>query len=284
MEIASPAKINLYLEVVGKRPDGYHDLRTLMCPVGLFDTVRIRIGGDRIRLGCTAPGVPEDESNLAWKAAAVFGRAMVDRGLSPPPGVAIDLEKRIPAGGGLGGGSSNAASVLMGLNRAMNEPFGAADLAHLASGLGADVPFFLLQTPALATGIGDRLTPVRTLVPHPVLIVDPGISISTASVYSDLNLGLTKCGKRHKKFAFRARNFEAVHHLCNDLEAVVFPRHPALAVIKTELVGNGALGALMAGSGACVFGLFADIDDARKACQRLSRRHGWRIFQADMIV
>jgi 4-diphosphocytidyl-2-C-methyl-D-erythritol kinase len=97
-------------------------------------------------------------------------------------------------------------------------------------------------------------------------------------------LGLTKCGKRHRKFPFRERKFEAVHHLCNDLEAVVFPRHPVLAAIKGELMQSGALGALLSGSGACVFGLFADSADARKARRRLSTLHGWRIFQADMIV
>ncbi len=284
MEITSPAKINLVLEILGKRADGYHELRTLMCPVSLHDTVRIRIDKEGIFVRCKAPGVPEDASNLAWRAAAAFCRALETRGKASLPGARIVLEKRIPVGGGLGGGSSNAASVLMGLNRLAGGPLTVSELAALAANLGADVPFFLLGKPALASGIGDRLVAFHGLAPYAVLIVDPGFSISTAAVYANLNLALTKCGKRHKNFAFREIRFEAAHHLCNDLETVVLPRYPVIAAIKKALMENGAQGALMSGSGACVFGLFEDAADARRAFRRLSKSGRWRILQADMMV
>ena len=284
MEIFSPAKINLFLDIIGKRPDGYHELRSLICPVGLYDTIRIRIGGDRIRLRCKANNVPEDHTNLAWKAAEAFCRALERRNISAPAGLEIEVIKQIPAGGGLGGGSGNAAAVLAGLNRLADEPLTSPDLMTLAGTLGADVPFFLLGKPALAEGIGERLTPVEGLTPHPVLIVDPGFSLSTVSVYADLNLALTKCAKRHKNFAFRERVRKAADLLCNDLETAVLPRHPVIGSIKSTLMENGALGSLMAGSGACVFGLFADLTEARRALERISSARKWKLHLVDMIV
>ena len=284
MEIASPAKINLFLEVVAKRPDGYHDLRTLMCPVGLYDTVRIRIGGSRIRLRCTAEGIPQGPTNLAWRAAALFCRELSGKGIACPSGLDIELEKKIPAGGGLGGGSGNAAAVLYGLNRLFENPFDSTGLSEIAARIGADVPFFLLGRPALAEGIGERLTPVEKFPPYPVLIVDPGFSISTADVYANLNLALTKCAKRHKKFPFRDRIRNLGRHLCNDLETAVLPHYPAIGTIKNELMENGALGSLMSGSGACVFGLFSGLTEARSAFERISSARKWQLYLVDMIV
>lgn len=284
MELFSPAKINLFLEVLGKRPDGYHELRSLLCPLGLYDTVRIRIGGAGIRVRCSKKGIPEDHTNLAWRAADAFCRALARRGIAPPGGVEIELQKQIPAGGGLGGGSGNAAAVLDGLNRLTGGPLGFSDLTETARALGADVPFFLLGKPALAEGIGDRLTPVEGLTPHPVLIVDPGFAVSTVSVYADLNLALTKCAKRHKNFAFGERVGHVAGLLCNDLETVVLTRHPVIGSIKTTLMENGALGSLMAGSGACVFGLYAGVAEARRAFEQISRSGKWQLYLADMLV
>jgi 4-diphosphocytidyl-2-C-methyl-D-erythritol kinase len=284
MELEAPAKINLYLEVVARRADGYHELRTLMCPVSLCDTVRIRLADDGIQLQCRAPGVPENASNLAWQAAEAFCRSLARQGAEPPGGVRIELEKRIPVGGGLGGGSSDAAAVLLGLNRILENPFSPLQLARMASGLGADVPFFLLRKPALATGIGDRLAPFEGLFPHPVIIVDPGFSLSTAAVYAGLNLALTKCGERHRNLAFRERKPEVAKLLCNDLETAVFPRHPVLEIIKNTLLEFGALGSLMSGSGACVFGIFTDSAGARQAFERISQARSWRLHLAEMMV
>jgi len=283
-QLQAPAKLNLYLEVVARRVDGYHELRTLMCPVSLCDTVRIRLGGDGIQLRCRAPGVPESPSNLAWRAAEAFCRTLAENGAEPPEGVRIQLEKRIPVGGGLGGGSSDAASVLLGLNRILDHPLRSPQLARIASGIGADVPFFLLGKPALAAGVGDRLAPFEGLFPHPVIIVDPGFSLSTEAVYADLNLALTKCGERHRKLAFRGRKPEVATLLCNDLETAVFPRHPVLEIIKNTLLEFGALGSLMSGSGACVFGIFADSAGVRQAYERISRDRNWRLYLAEMMV
>jgi len=282
-DILSPAKVNLYLEVVGKRPDGYHDIRSLMCPVSLYDTVRIRMGGDSITLRCDAPGIPVDETNLAWRAADVFLDALQRKGRASS-GMTIELVKRIPVGGGLGGGSSNAASVLLALNRHWHRPFSPEEMARMGLHLGADVPFFLLGKPALASGVGDRLEPFDGLTARPLLIVAPGFSISTSAVYGALNLALTKCRKRHKNFRFRERKFEAPDDLCNDLETVVEPRYPVISSVKKALMDCGAQGALMSGSGSCVFGLFADVTDARRAFEHLSQSHKWRSYLADMIV
>ncbi|MCF8078996.1 MAG: 4-(cytidine 5'-diphospho)-2-C-methyl-D-erythritol kinase [Desulfobacterales bacterium] len=283
MEILSPAKINLYLEVVGKRPDGYHDIRSLMCPVSLYDTVRIRMGGDSITLVCDAPGVPADETNLAWRAADVFSDALRRKGRASS-GMSIELEKRIPVGGGLGGGSSNAASVLLALNRHWHHPFSPEEMARLGFRLGADVPFFLLGKPALASGVGERLEPFDGLAARPVLIVAPGFSISTSAVYGALNLALTKCRKRHKNSRFRERKFEVPGDLCNDLETVVEPRYPVISSVKKALMDCGAQGALLSGSGSCVFGLFADAAGARRAFAHLSQSRKWRSTLVDMIV
>ncbi len=283
MEILSPAKINLYLEVVAKRADGYHDIRSLMCLVSLYDTVRIHMGGESITLRCDAPGVPEDESNLAWRAADAFSNALRRTGRAPSA-MAIELEKRIPVGGGLGGGSSNAASVLLALNRHWDHPFSPEKLARMGLELGADVPFFLLGKPALASGVGDRLEPFDSLTARPVLIVAPGFSISTSAVYGALNLALTKCRKRHKNSRFRERKFEAPGDLCNDLETVVEPRYPVIASVKRALMDCGAQGALMSGSGSCVFGLFADVADARRAFAHFTHSRKWRSYLVDMIV
>jgi 4-diphosphocytidyl-2-C-methyl-D-erythritol kinase len=283
MDILSTAKINLYLEVVGKRPDGYHDIRSLMCPVSLYDTLRIRMGGDSITLVCDSPGVPADETNLAWRAADLFSKALQRKGRSSP-GMAIELEKRIPVGGGLGGGSSNAATVLLALNRHWDHPFSPEEMARLGLRLGADVPFFLLGKPAIASGVGDRLELFDGLAARPVLIVSPGISISTAAVYGALNLALTKCRKRHKNFRFRERKFEVPGDLCNDLETVVEPRYPVISTVKKTLMDCGAQGVLLSGSGSCVFGLFEDVAAARRAFAHLSQSRKWRSTLVDMIV
>ncbi len=277
LDLVAPAKINLFLHVLRRRRDGYHELASLMCPIGLADRLQLHTGVDANRLWCDHPGVPRDETNLILRAASAFGEA-----LGQPLAVAVRLEKRIPVAAGLGGGSSDAAAVLLGLNRLCGRPFSPSQLITLATGIGADVPFFILGGPALARGIGERLIRSGGLTPMPVVLLCPPIAVSTAEVFSRLNLGLTKCEEKFYDFLLRDQIFDARHHLCNDLETVSAVIHPEIGVAKKALAQQGAIGALMSGSGPTVFGLFDDGAAACRAAEILSRDGRWKVFLTEM--
>ena len=279
----SPAKINLFLHVQNRRPDGYHDILSLISAVGIFDGVTLLPGPSPTRVHCRAPGVPEDETNLAHRAADVFFRHLDAGAAGPARGVEIHLKKQIPVGAGLGGGSSNAATVLSGLNRWYGHPFSPSDLAEMAKPLGADVPFFLEGKPALAFGIGDRLTPFSGLSPWPVVIVYPQVSVSTARVYQNFKFGLTKCKNPIKDTSF-ITDFNLVDYLWNDLESVTESWYPIVSFVKSAIRDCGARGVLMSGSGSSVFGLFEDDRAARRAWVRLSGHNQWRVFQTRLLV
>jgi len=279
MKIFSPAKINLFLQVLGKRPDGYHDLMSLMCCIGLYDTVSLTFGVKNITVSCHHPGVPEDDKNLAFGAARLFLKT-----LNKNEGVKIIIQKQIPVAAGLGGGSSNAAAVFLGLNRYYGYPFSTEELMSMGLSIGADVPFFIFQKPAIATGIGEKLEAYQNLKNLKILLVFPDISVSTADVYKKLNLGLTKCEKKLKSFLLNKQRFDPRYHLCNDLEAVTASTYPVIKTVKEALLSHGALGALMTGSGPTIFGLFSDSNAALKASQALFRIHKWETYLADMIT
>ncbi len=286
-KVYAPAKINLFLRVTGKRSDGYHELETLMCKVGLFDTILIDGNVKGIRVSCDTKGIPEDQRNLAYQAADAFSAALRKKNGTALKGVSIVLEKKIPVGAGLGGGSSDAASVLMELNRIYHHPFSENDLMQIGLSIGADVPFFIFDGPALATGIGEKLRSFETCAFFTVLIVHPGFSISTAYVYKNLNLGLTKEKKNHSNFLFSGKEFNVKRHLVNDLESVTIPEYPVLSDIKKMLISLGAKGALMSGSGSAVFGLFANPDRAlfaQKTLMQKSHQPNWLIFLADLLI
>ena len=187
MEILSPAKINLFLQILGKRSDGYHDLITLMCCIGLYDTVSLTFGVKDITVSCNHPVVPVDDTNVAFGAAHLFLKT-----LKKNEGVGIFIKKQIPVAAGLGGGSSNAAAVFLGLNRYYGYPFSTEELMSMGLSIGADVPFFIFQRPAIASGIGEKLEAYQNLKNLKILLVFPGFSVSTADVYKKLNLGLKK--------------------------------------------------------------------------------------------
>jgi 4-diphosphocytidyl-2-C-methyl-D-erythritol kinase len=279
MKILSPAKVNLFLKVIGKRIDGYHDLMTLMCCIGLYDTVSLNVGNTNIAVSCNHPLVPEDESNLAYVAAHLFLNT-----LDKNEGVNIFIQKQIPVAAGLGGGSSNAAAVLLGLNRHYGNPFSKENLMSMGLSIGADVPFFIFQSPAIATGIGEKLKAYPGLENMRILLVSPGFSVSTAEVYKKLNLGLTKCKKKPKRFLLNNQRFDPRWHLFNDLESVTASKYPVINTVKKALLSHGALGALMSGSGPAVFGLFSDQDRASYANHALYRAYGWEMYLADMIT
>ncbi len=285
LEVFSPAKINLFLAVTGRRPDGYHELVSLMCTVRLGDRIRIRFAGRGISAECIHPEVPAGDGNLAVMAARAFVAALDPRTARGLPGLRIGIDKTIPVGAGLGGGSSNAAAVLTALNRRFGDPLPAIRLHRIALDLGADVPFFLEGGPALARGVGERLTPFPGLDPMAAVIVYPGFPVSTAAVFRRLKLTLTKCEKKLRRLLLNSESFCIRTHLCNDLEATTFSEYPVIGSIKETLRSAGADGALMSGSGSAVFGLFPTPDAAARARRHLADRHPeWQVFHTSLDV
>jgi len=285
MELLSPAKINLFLQVTGRRPDGYHELLMLMCRVSLYDKISMTLGGDKIRVSCTDPDIPGDETNLAHRAASLFFKALDRQAPNRQDGLEIFIDKNIPAGAGLGGGSSNAATILSGLNRHFAEPFSRSELMDMGLSLGADVPFFIFEHPAVASGIGENLKIYDKLKPLKVLIIYPGFGVSTAEIYKKLNLRLTKCKKKLKNTFFKKEGFDVRLHLCNDLEYVTMTEYPDIGQMKIMLTECGAEGSLMSGSGSAVFGLFSHSDKAEIARQNLSLQNkSWKIFLTEMLL
>jgi 4-diphosphocytidyl-2-C-methyl-D-erythritol kinase len=286
LDIVAPAKINLFLRVVARRDDGYHEIESLFCPVGLYDRLTLTPGsGGDIEIRCDADQVPSDATNLAHRAATLFFSALAETGRqSPTPGVHIDLGKQIPVGAGLGGGSSDAAAVLRGLNQLHGTPFDNERLRSLALHLGADCPFFIDARPAFATGLGERLRPVLNLPKYQAIIIYPGLHVSTAEVYKKLNLRLTKRQKKINYSHFTGSNFDVRRCLFNDLETVTANAHPEIDAAKSLLNQNGALGALMSGSGSCVFGLFTAVQEAWRALAAMPRHSGWRYYLAPLLV
>lgn len=277
--ILSPAKINLFLLVTGKRPDGYHNLFSLMCRVSLYDEVLLRPSPGAISLWCSDPSLPVDETNLAVRAAKCFFGVVGAR-----DGCEIRLTKRIPIAAGLGGGSSNAASVLLGLNHLYGHPVPRDELLRMGRSLGADVPFFIFQSPALASGIGDELEAYPGLLSWPVLIACPPFHVSTRMVYQNFNLQLTNHQKRPTRTHLNKAAFNPSFHLYNDLEAVTLALHPELVRVKDSLRTYGAIGALMSGSGPSVFGVFADADGVRRALAEWPSDSGFRLFAVDLLT
>lgn len=278
MKLLSPAKINLFLRVTGKRPDGYHNLFSLMCCIDLFDTISLEFDHPSIAIESSHPDIPVDETNLAHRAASLFLKALKRR-----DGVKITIEKSIPVAAGLGGGSSNAASILLGLNRRCGFPFSDDKLASMGLALGADVPFFIFQKPALVTGLGEKLEAYPRPLPYKVLLIDPGFMVSTAEVFRKLNLGLTKCKKNLTKAPLKKNGFDASRHMCNDLEAVTAAGFPVIDALKAQLIRHGAVGAIMSGSGPTVFGLFSDSDRAKRAYHAFGQRSDIKAYLSDII-
>jgi len=280
MKVLSPAKINLFLHVTGKRPDGYHDLFTLMCGISLFDELTFELTGSGVSVRCGHSAIPSGASNLAYRAATLF---FEHTGIQA--GVSILLVKHIPVAAGLGGGSSNAATVLVWLNNRFGRPFSMDRLLELGALLGADVPFFIFGRPALATGIGNRLVHYPLLPALPVVVIHPDIPVSTGDIYKSFNLTLTNNKKISTIHSFTEQTpFEFAKHLENDLETVTLERYPEIGAAKKRLAAAGALGVLMSGSGPSVFGVFENQTAAKQACAAIPRQTGERLFCATLLT
>jgi 4-diphosphocytidyl-2-C-methyl-D-erythritol kinase len=258
------AKINECLYVLGRRADGYHELRTIFQTIGLHDVLEMTLArGGGIRFDCDDPALPAGRRNLVWRAVAAARRALGVRA-----GVRVRLEKRIPVGRGLGGGSSDAAVALVGMERLARRKLEPAQRLRIAAELGSDVPFFLCGGRALGFGRGEELYPLADGSERFVVVVSPaGIAVSTREAYGWLRArALTTRGAASKLRRFCALCWSGQGgSLENDFEAAVFRRHPRLARIRRALLEHGAAGAALAGSGSAVFGEFQSPVQARRA-------------------
>lgn len=266
----SPAKVNLHLSVFRKRPDGYHDIATLMQEISLYDEISFSPLESGIVVKCPGSPLPEDDGNIVYRAARTFLSH-----ISSQAGICITIRKKIPLAAGLGGGSSNAATTLMTLNEMAGGICGKEELMEMGKGLGADVPFFIFGKTAWALGIGERLQEAHNIPRWWFLLVNPGFPVSTKMVYEGLNLRLTKEQINYSIPCFQVEpGGNKIAGLKNDLEKVTLAFHPFLHQIKEFLQSCGASGALMSGSGPTIFGIFATEEKARKAKEAIMAK-GW---------
>ena len=298
----TPAKITLHLEILRRLDNGYHEVELVLAPVSIFDSIFLLQKQDssgltlEIEQAQPAGGVLEDTppentaldnpaQNLVARAVRAYGEAA-----GVPVNMHLRLQKRIPAGAGLGGGSGNAGGMLTLLNRRDGHPLSPGRVEALALELGADVPFFLHPRPALARGIGERLMPLGGLPRLELLVVMPGFSISTAEAYGLAGADLDPPGASSSRAPMAERPWppgttprpeQLARSLFNRFEAVLFPRYPELATLKESLLEAGAAGASLSGSGSAVFGIFHDAqarDEALAALSSEAARRQWTLF------
>jgi 4-diphosphocytidyl-2-C-methyl-D-erythritol kinase len=279
IRLQSPAKINLRLEILRKRQDGYHDLRTIFQKIDLFDTIRFSLMEEEgIAISSTHPDLPLGRENLVYRAIEPMLRASGYRG-----GVRVEITKRIPLGGGLGGGSSNAATAMKAMNLLLGLDYSRNALMEMGVKIGADVPFFFLEGAAIGTGIGERLKLIE-LPRVAFVLIYPNFEVSTRWAYE--NFMLTKSGF-HLNIRKLLRTPEGISsNLRNDLEGAVSGKYPQIETMKAMLCSAGALGSLMTGSGPTVFGVFADEASASIGYRRVKRAvrfEGWKVFRVHSI-
>lgn len=270
--VKAPAKLNLTLRVVGRREDGYHLLESIVVPIDVFDAVRVRAeaaASTQVSIRCEPAGAaPAGPDNLAVRAAIRF----LER-VGACAHVSIELVKEIPAGAGMGGGSSNAAAVLRALNTLYRAPIPTAELAATALPLGADVPLFVVGGPVRMRGIGEVLDPWPVEELGPLVVAFSGGGLETKAVYAKYDDLLTMGGFKSTIRGSGQGPLRSQMH--NDLEAAAFQLHPTLPVLKKRLVALGADSPAMTGSGAAIFGFWKSWDDAHAAAQQLRVEGVW---------
>lgn len=266
------AKINLGLDVVRRREDGYHEVRMIMQTIQLYDRLDIkRTQEPGIQIQTNLSFLPVNENNLIYKAA----KLLMDE-FSITDGVSVKLDKRIPVAAGMAGGSTDAAAMLIGVNRLFSLGLTKKQLMERGVQIGADVPYCIMRGTALAEGIGEALSPLPPMVKCPVLIAKPSISVSTKFVYQNLKLDDTTIHPDIDRLIddIKAKSLHDIAaHMGNVLETVTIPNYPVIDEIKKHMLSNGAVGAMMSGSGPTVFGLFDDEDTAKKAYKAMRSSH-----------
>lgn len=278
LEKKSPGKVNLLLNILGKRADGFHELETVMHPVDVFDRLSFARRANGVELTCSEPSLPVDSGNLVHRAATVFlQQARIAEG------VRIHLEKKLPLAAGLGGGSGNAAVTLLGLNELFGNPLTTDALHNLAASLGSDVPFFLQTGPALATGRGEQIQSLESfpaMKGSAFLLIHPGFGISTAWAYQALArfpAALNGRPGRAQKLVSQLRSGDlktAASEFYNSLEAPALEKYPLLALFQEFLRSEGAVATLMSGSGSTTFALAPDVDSAGRLAEKFRSRFG----------
>ncbi|MFO1489064.1 MAG: 4-(cytidine 5'-diphospho)-2-C-methyl-D-erythritol kinase [Verrucomicrobiota bacterium] len=284
VEKKSPCKVNLLLNILGKRTDGFHELETVMHPVNVFDELRFERVTHGLHLTCNDPSLPVDAGNLVHRAAAAFFQRSEIR-----DGIRIHLEKKLPLAAGLGGGSGNAATTLLGLNEIFGRPLPMRMLHDIAASLGSDIPFFLQPKPALATGRGENITPVDffpALHGKSFVLIHPGFGISTAWSYQTLAkypAALNGTPGRAQQLISRLQlgNLAAAStEFYNSLEAPALEKHPILALYQEFLRDRGAEAALMSGSGSTTFALVHGQSAAEALVEQFKGRFGANCWSA----
>ncbi len=278
VRIHAPAKINVYLRVLGRRADGYHLLDSLMVAISLYDELTIKVGPEvhpvgtnsRIVVTSDSDAAPGGPTNLAFRAAELLLKEAAQS-----LDVRIHIAKRIPVGSGLGGGSSDAAAVLLALNRYLGDRYTTTQLAAFGARIGADVSFFVYGCPARVGGVGEQITPLETFAVLPLVVCSDGYALSTNLVYSKVDLSLTT-ERPDSNIARLVIDREPITELLvNDLEAAAAQIHPEVLSLKAQLLEQGARGALMTGSGSAVFGVFTDAQQAHHAAATLRAQGLW---------
>lgn len=277
MQTKSYAKINLGLHIVGKRDDGYHNIETIFHRIGLYDDITIERSA-RFSLTCTDPAVPADETNLSWKAAELF---LNTNGFKD--GVSIHIKKKIPTGGGLGGGSSNAGATFLALQRLFGVTMEHDRLVSLALQIGSDVPYFLRSGTAHGEGRGERLTYFPFRLPFHIVVVNPGIHISTPWAYGAVSAHRRGMFPRRPALRESFASLDDLKTLRNDFEETVFDRYPAVAELKATMLEHHAVLSLMSGSGSSVFGLFEHETDALSVLNTYEGKYFTHYTGADHI-
>lgn len=276
IEIKAPAKINIGLKILNKRSDGFHNLSTLFFPLNnLYDKLIFR-KSDHFEFYCSDPALPFDEGNIVVKAHRLLEQRS-ERKLN----VSIELEKNIPSGGGLGGGSSDAAATLLSLNEMFNLALTSEQLIELSLALGSDVPFFIKSKPAIGTSRGEILELIELEIEDYILVVNPGINISTKDAFN--NISPENTGINFNSFIRNGKpDYEMMRlSATNDFESYVFTRFPEIGRIKEELYKCGAKFALLSGSGSSVYGIFKTETEAEKAIQILPKNYFCRVNTPD---
>ena len=284
LEKNSPGKVNLLLNILGKRPDGFHELETVMQPVNLCDRLTFERCGGAVELSCSDAALPVDSRNLVHRAATGFLQTS-----KISDGVHIHLEKKIPLAAGLGGGSGNAATTLLALNELFGRPLPAAKLDELAASLGSDVPFFLQNKPALAIGRGEKIQPLDSfpaLRGRAFLLIHPGFGISTPWAYRNLARfpeALNGWPGRAQKLIARLQTGDlrvASAEFYNSLEAPALKKYPVLVLFQEFLRANGALAALMSGSGSTTFAIAENKAAAESLVEKFKSKFGQNCWTA----
>lgn len=272
MVVDAPAKINLFLEVLGKRPDGFHDISSLFQAISLSDTLTVR-PLDRPGLDLTVKGAPDLSSGDDNIIVQAF--RMLEKRFALPSGISVELDKRIPIAAGLGGGSSDAAATIVACNELFQLGLSSADMAQVGAEIGSDLPFFFGSGQALVSGRGEIVKPTNFPTDYLLVLVYPGLTVSTAEAYRELSLGLTKSKAANTLTPCRdvGKLMSSLRLAGNDFERVQFRKYFVLREIRDVLVAGGALLARMSGSGPTMFGIF--VADATASVKRLMDQHPW---------